>query len=70
MSREQVFERDVKTRLLTIEERQALLDTGMYGPIFNDEYPEGRPATVQDLDKITKIIATRNILTGEWKYFE
>jgi hypothetical protein len=70
MHPEQQFKREVKTRPLTIRERQELIAIGMIPFIIDNDNPSGRPVTVDDLAYMTKVIATRDIITGEWNYYE
>lgn len=70
MRPDQQFKREVKTRPLTIKERQDLLDMGMIPYIIDDESPSGRLPTIEDLASMTKVIAARDIITGKWYYYE
>lgn len=67
---EQKFKREVKTRLLTVQERQELIDSGMFGSIDDGTSPNGRGITVDDISYMTKVIAARDIISGEWHYYE
>jgi hypothetical protein len=66
----QRFSREIKTRSLTIEERQELIELGVIPFIMDDDHPNGRPVTVNDLAHMTKVIAAKDIITGEWHYYE
>ncbi len=64
------YPKEVKTRPLTLEEKQAFLDMGAIGLVVDDANPMGRPATLDDIKDMTKVIAARNIDTGKWIYYE
>lgn len=61
-----MFTREFIARPLTDKEKQNLL-SDMFGNIIDEDNPNGRKPTIEDMKIVSCVTACRDIKTGQWR---